>query len=224
MEPRLEIGKRPAEVPPPPVVEAPKQAPKPPRPMKFCRRCSEEIPAVATYCRPCGSYQDWRVFVPGSSIVLSLLLALFSVLGTIAPKVGEWMHRNSETSVLIVDGDKDDLCVAVSNDGNRPAMLRGFELTFEGIALPPQELVLKKGTDALIMPRENKLLRLSAGQFKPAAGHTAAEVQEAIASGKVTLTARVQESTDASETTTLRTDRTPARQIGSWIIEMMGDV
>lgn len=208
------------EVPPPPVVNVPKPA----RAMKFCRRCAEEIPREATVCRPCGAYQDWRVFVPGSSIVLSLLLAIFSVLGTVAPKIGEWMHRNSETSVLIVDGDKDDLCVAVSNDGNRPAMLRGFELTFEGIPLPAQELVLKKGTDALVMPRENKLLRLSAGQFTPAEGHTAAEVREAMASGKVTLTARVQESTNASETTTPRTDRTPAKQIGSWIVGMMGDV
>jgi hypothetical protein len=47
---------------------------------KPCKVCGEEIRESARKCNHCDSYQDWRLNIGFSNTVLSLLVALCSVL------------------------------------------------------------------------------------------------------------------------------------------------
>jgi len=221
MEPRLEIGKRSPQLPPPPpppVVEAPARVPPDDAELKRCLVCGVKIWKEAKKCQPCGTYQDWRVVVPGSSVVLTLLIALFSVLGSVVPQLNNWLHRNSDTAVHIIGGNNQELFIAVTNNGNRPALLRRYEVSFSGIPLASQELALIDPEKSLVMAHDGKLLTLRAGILQPAQGHTREEVEQAIGRGTVTLKTWVTESSDTDiNAETAHVDRAPTRQLSEWI-------
>ena len=69
---------------------------------KHCRMCYALMPISARKCTVCQSYQDWQRYLSGSSVVLSLLVALVSVLTFALPI---WKHqfytpRNVSTTLI----------------------------------------------------------------------------------------------------------------------------
>jgi hypothetical protein len=58
-----------------------------------CIACKSEIEKGATLCSECGSYQNWRRHFTFTSTVLSLLVALISVIGLVAPIIYEKFHK-----------------------------------------------------------------------------------------------------------------------------------
>src|SRR5215467_12617372 len=55
--------------------------------IKSCKVCGEDIKKEARKCTHCDSYQDWRANVGFSNTVLSLLVALCSVLTVAVPVI-----------------------------------------------------------------------------------------------------------------------------------------
>lgn len=106
-----------------------------------CRQCRCEIPAGAKLCSHCSSYQDWRGYLPISSTVLALLVALISVVSATLPAaVAALHHPNSAVKIAspVINGD--DIYLVVSNTGDRPAAISSALLTLpisDGITLVP---------------------------------------------------------------------------------------
>jgi hypothetical protein len=99
--------------------------------MKKCVMCRKEIPTGARICTECDCYQDWRQYFGLSSTVLSLLVALFSVLtvavpiiyAALAPKISA-VHCN----LISWDENTAEVKIAVSNEGARPAVIKTLVL------------------------------------------------------------------------------------------------
>lgn len=83
-----------------------------------CRVCKEPIKRGALKCRNCDSYQDWRRFFGVSSSVLSVLVALFSVLTVLVT-----------TASHVFTKDDSDVRASVFN-------IRTDSLTFRGKVYP----------------------------------------------------------------------------------------
>lgn len=66
----------------------------------FCCECKEPIEMGAKKCIHCNSYQNWRRYMPLSSDVLALLIALLSILTVGAPIVAD-AFSNVETEISI---------------------------------------------------------------------------------------------------------------------------
>jgi hypothetical protein len=64
-----------------------------PRPetMSRCLSCQEPIHPKAKLCKTCKSYQDWRRHFDFSAVVLSLLVALISVISAVGPRIISWL-------------------------------------------------------------------------------------------------------------------------------------
>jgi hypothetical protein len=92
---------------------------------KLCRACKLPMPTEANKCTKCSSLQDWHRYLDMSGLVLSLLVALTSVLAfaipiwkeTLTPKIAQPAAR-----LLEVDGTGLATLV-VTNGGNAPALL-----------------------------------------------------------------------------------------------------
>ena len=137
-----------------------------------CHNCSELIPAQAKQCTHCDAYQDWRRHIPLSSTVLSLLVALFAVLGTTIPVLVKTFDTEDATlraslvwrdTLPIQHGDakdsitdKDVFQLAVSNDGTGVAIVTSVLVWYE---LHPREKEESEGenvtNEALRLPWAN---------------------------------------------------------------------
>ena len=85
-----------------------------------CYLCQEPIYPTAKMCNACHSYQDWRRFFSFSSVILSLLIALISVVSAVGPGiVGMLFPPRSHLVVASCDYTKDGIAVLVQNDGSR---------------------------------------------------------------------------------------------------------
>jgi hypothetical protein len=96
---------------------------------KPCRTCCEPIALGAQKCIHCGSYQDLRRYFTFSSTVLSLLVALLSVTGLVAPIVADLLKPNDsyiEFSPSAADGDA--LYVFTTNSGKQAGTFNSGEL------------------------------------------------------------------------------------------------
>lgn len=77
-------------------------SPASPEPAKssLCKICKEEIKPEAIKCIHCDSFQDWRGSLNFSGTVLSLLVALVSVLGVVVPVLKDtFTPKNSDLVV-----------------------------------------------------------------------------------------------------------------------------
>lgn len=123
-----------------------------PAKQKLCRACKLPMPADANKCTECSSLQDWRRYLDSSGIVLSLLVALTSVLTFAIPvwKDALVAKRADPTSALI-DVDETGLAtLVVTNGGNAPAVLENVLLGSDKSAVgfdlglvPPKERVIE---------------------------------------------------------------------------------
>lgn len=91
-----------------------------------CRQCRRGMPAGAKLCSHCSSYQDWRGYLPISSTVLALLVALISVVSATLPAaIAALHHPNSAVKIAspVINGE--EVYLVVSNTGDRPAAISG---------------------------------------------------------------------------------------------------
>lgn len=104
-------------------------------PTKPCKICAEEIKVAAKQCIHCKSYQDWRSRLGFSTTILSLLVALVSVLTTAVPVVKTAITPNNSVLTFTVQGSTlDTILVLVSNLGNRPGSVAHGALYLDGAA------------------------------------------------------------------------------------------
>src|SRR5258708_27102734 len=89
-----------------------------------CIACSEEIQPGAKICTHCDQFQDWRRFFGISAPVLSLLVALVSVLSIAIPAIlNVRPPQTSDIHCSLLEWDESTATVklAVSNKGSRAA-------------------------------------------------------------------------------------------------------
>ena len=120
---------------------------KPITPRRACFNCAETLPQAAKYCTHCSTYQDWRKYLPFSSTVLSLLVALLAVLGTTVPVIKTALEsENPELRASLVFRDilplqhgddkesiqqRDVFQIALSNDGTGVAIVTSMLIWYE---------------------------------------------------------------------------------------------
>lgn len=91
---------------------------------KLCRICCEPIAVGARKCIHCDSFQDWRGNLGVSATVLSLLVALVSVLTASAPILTKTLTpERSDVAFAFQGANSDYLTLLVSNAGRRPASI-----------------------------------------------------------------------------------------------------
>ena len=93
-----------------------------PRPetLSRCSSCQEPIHPKAKLCKTCKSYQDWRRHFNFSAVVLSLLVALISVISAVGPRIISWLPPfGSRLEVKRFYDSKDAIVLLVENQGNQ---------------------------------------------------------------------------------------------------------
>lgn len=96
------------------------------RPEKPCPKCHETIARDAKRCRHCQAPLDLSGKLGTATTVLSLAVALISVSGAFLPALINRIHTpSSEIKASILDDDEGTLIVAVTNAGERPAIISG---------------------------------------------------------------------------------------------------
>ena len=101
-------------------------------PRKPCRVCMEEIREGAVKCIHCGSYQNWRRYLAFSVVVLSLLVALFSVLTVGAPIIKDTFTSSRPViDVQVLDRvGSVRFTFLVSNGGKGAALIQAVNAPF----------------------------------------------------------------------------------------------
>ena len=90
-----------------------------------CKVCKEQIKFGAKKCIHCDSYQDYRRYLTFSTVVLSLLVALISVLTVFIPVVKKaFTPIGSDTRFSLYANHNDKITIIASNLGNRNAVLK----------------------------------------------------------------------------------------------------
>jgi predicted nucleic acid-binding Zn ribbon protein len=93
---------------------------------KPCKVCGEPIKKSARVCIHCSNYQDWRSELSISSTVLSLLVALFSVLTVAVPVIEQALEVKNAKLLFAPQGQTDKfITIMASNTGIRPGSVTG---------------------------------------------------------------------------------------------------
>src|SRR5689334_511078 len=99
-------------------------------PEYVCVTCLSKIKKSQKKCIECDSYQDWRRHFQGGENVITLLVALISVLGIVIPSLASlWESHNSEIHVSKIENYIEKTGDAfyiqykafLTNTGDRPA-------------------------------------------------------------------------------------------------------
>lgn len=89
-----------------------------------CRVCKEPMFSGAKRCTACKSYQGWRRFFDFSAVVLSLLVALISVLSAAGPKLVALLPPwGSALAVKSNYFSPDRISLIIQNTGNQPGLV-----------------------------------------------------------------------------------------------------
>jgi predicted nucleic acid-binding Zn ribbon protein len=102
--------------------------------MKHCLVCAEPINRRALKCIHCQGDQSWlRQRMGYSSTVLSLLVALVSVMTASLPVIKEtFTPKNSSLAFSPQGANQDYIALLASNQGVRPAVIRSAKLLING--------------------------------------------------------------------------------------------
>lgn len=130
-------------------------------PQKACRVCGEAIQVSARKCIHCTSYQDVRRYFGFSSTILSLLVALFAVIGQAAPAIKSIFHKpEADITYAVQDASFRRLTILVVNDGDRSGAVSS------GLLKTPTKHSLLTLMDndgvVLLAPKANALLTFAA--------------------------------------------------------------
>lgn len=131
-----------------------------------CLSCGTHIPKGARVCPKCGSVQVLSGFTNIGQVTLTLVIALLSVLGTVAPVLKDLFTLDrSRTHLQVVEMNPErELVIFVSNSGNQPSHLQSVRFVFEDFPQASREMkILNPVQDRLIYPGKPKFLRLEAG-------------------------------------------------------------
>ncbi len=116
---------------------------------KECLVCAARIPLRAERCGSCSTFQRWlRRKIPGSELVLTLLLSLISVTTAIFPRVIAFVNRPSRTTAVFIGtvpdaggGTSNDLfMVRVYNSGGLPSVVERARLQYPAAGVEPAAL------------------------------------------------------------------------------------
>lgn len=135
-----------------------------------CRTCKEPIRVGAIKCIHCDSFQDWRGSLSLSSTILSLLVALVSVLAFAGPILKElFIPKNSHVILSFSETVGDTMHVVASNTGNRPGAFGSGQLEIhygDGrvVVVPLGEPSKATQGPTIFGPGESKAIRLVAEQ------------------------------------------------------------
>ena len=94
-----------------------------------CKVCKEKILKGAKKCIKCDSYQGFRRNFNISTVVLSLVIALISIITAAAPIIKNTF--TSDQSIIrfsYLKSDSKEITVVSSNIGNKPGILKGAKL------------------------------------------------------------------------------------------------
>ncbi len=130
---------------------------------KLCRSCKHEMPVDANKCIECSSLQNWKRYLSFSTAILSLILALVSVLALAIPIWDEVLAEKVASPVTsLVDVNDTGLATfVVTNKGNAPAVL-------EHILVGTNEAVIRMSLDTttkderIIKPNDISVIKLRA--------------------------------------------------------------
>lgn len=141
---------------------------KTPGPSKPCRICARPIPLAAVKCADCFSYQDWRSGFGVSTTVLSMLVALVSVVAAATPGL---VRLASPKDSKMVFGEpalrRGQFMQFASNAGTRPGIVDNARITWtERKSNTPGWIFMldthsPDGAPATLKPGESTLLRFT---------------------------------------------------------------
>jgi hypothetical protein len=124
--------------------------------------CRKEIPSGAKICTECNCYQDWRRYFGVSGTILSLFVALFSVLAVALPVIWNTLTPNrSEVQCNLLNWSENtgEVTIIVSNKGNRPAVLKALALESKASGDEPPYTFLAKFSDPVLQPGNYRVLQ-----------------------------------------------------------------
>lgn len=141
-----------------------------------CIVCKEPINSGARKCIHCNSFQDWRKHVTGSHLVLSLIVALISVLSLGVPVIIEALKsEDSEIKISLTYARESmatyngkgmrtfEIGFYAVNKGNRPAALKNASIKSSNLSSNWKNAVLYPGSDGkssmVVQAGEARLLR-----------------------------------------------------------------
>ena len=133
---------------------------------KLCRVCANSIPAQASYCTHCESFQNWRRHLQLGQATLPMLVALVAVLSTLVPPAMQLLSRpNSRLVVSGLSASAGALNLTFSNLGDRPAVIDQVVLAY---AVPQASrssqmlpMTFAAPDDPVVVPSEVRKLVLS---------------------------------------------------------------
>jgi hypothetical protein len=118
---------------------------------KSCLVCAEQIAGTALKCIHCESYQDWRRHFGFGATVLSLVVALFAVIGQAAPAIKSLLRdRQVEVSYAVQGVDYRRITILAANDGERTGAISSGMLKIDGGS--PILLTLMDGEGVVLLP------------------------------------------------------------------------
>lgn len=132
--------------------------------VKKCVMCTKELPADARICTECDCYQDWRQYFGLSSTVLSLLVALFSVLTVAVPVISDALTPKISSvhcNLISWDENTGEVRIAVSNEGARAAVIKTLQLEPKTSETPASAMTFRSDfTEPVLEPGRFRTLAL----------------------------------------------------------------
>lgn len=105
-----------------------------PTPQTTCKVCKEEILKGAKKCNHCNSFQDYRRYINFSTTILSLLVALSTVLSFGVPYFLEAIEEPSsdvKAHLIAQNFRTNEIDIYCANEGKRPGLIHGATIEFE---------------------------------------------------------------------------------------------
>lgn len=138
---------------------------------RHCIDCKQVVLAGQKKCAVCGSFQDWRRYLSVSSTLLSLLVALISVTGVVAPILKDTLTREESAVVTRVSSGKNgQIRLVAQNAGSAAGFLGDVRIITDGakhiassggfVAVQPNNFELKN----INLDREYTRFMASAGK------------------------------------------------------------
>ncbi len=127
-----------------------------------CIECRKEIQDDASKCTECGSFQDWRRHFSSGSMVLSLIVALVSVLALSAEKIQSLVTGyNSNLSISGIEASNGKITLVALNDGGQASAIMWAELEVQDPRAGVNQITFKpKSKDYVVEAHEVRQILL----------------------------------------------------------------
>lgn len=163
---------------------------------KTCLSCGSLIPVAASKCHRCGSFQNWKRHLDIGNSTLSLLIALFSVIGISSTQLESlynaiWLGGNDNVvAAVITEINEDSINILLANEGSTSVTLDqvicniyplnpgvGIQWSHElrRYLMPsksdvgPQKTYFYRSPPILLLPDEHRVWSASLGEIRTVA-------------------------------------------------------